>query len=357
LEVKGEKIVIIPKKYLYTILNELPETSGKTQVTYPPIGMLFSVSFGENCELDIVPEREYQELRKDFLWYNAGSIPEREIPSGTDFRTCLYASSVLQSESRIELEDIIEEGVSRNLLKGKKPLFVGYDTNALSSRINIAVEEIISLKSRGKKPQIGYCLSGAVREELHAILDCKYKQNEIEQLKMLGMDFAWNFLNQPPKQSRMAYLGAVEFKQIISNPNCELINSEGRGDEAIVNSYKKYEENHAVELVLITGDNNFSSRAQSNRLQTLCMKIPGALKGSKPLYCSYKNLVELIFCTAVIFGYINMGGVEVYGVWKGKSADDWDEQRVNIEIANPQVKDKVLKDLQVIEMAEKRLRE
>jgi len=192
---------------------------------------------------------------------------------------------------------------------------------------------------------------------LHYILDYKYKQNEIEQLQILGMDFSWNFLNQPPKQSRMAYLGAVEFKYIISNPNCELIESAGRGDEVIINSYKRYEKSHDVELMLITGDNNFSSRAQSNRLRTLCMKIPGALQGSKPLICSYKNLVELIFCTAVIFGNINVGGVEVYGVWKGKSAEDWDEQKVNIDIANCQVKDMILRDLRIIERAEMRMKE
>ena len=273
---------------------------------------------------------------------------------GTDFRTCLYASAVLKSESRKDLEEVIEEGVSRELLKGKKPLFIGYDTNALSSRINVTVEDIISQKSRGNRPQIGYCLSSGVREELYGILDCKYQQYEIEQLKLLGMDFSWNFLNQPPKQSRMAYLGAVEFKQIISNPNCELIDAEGRGDEAIVNSYKKYEKNHDVELVLVTGDSIFTSRAHSTRLRTLWMKLPMAVQGSNLIECDYKNLIELIFCTAIIFGYINMGGVEVYGVWRGKSSEDWDEQRVNIEIANSQIKDKVLRDLRVIEAAEKR---
>jgi hypothetical protein len=347
--------MIIPKKYLYAVLNELSKASGRIEVTYPPTGRLFSVSFGENCELDIVSEYEYQRLRNDFLRYeNKDSIPEREIPSGTNFRTCLYASSVLKSESCKDLEEVIEEGVSRELLKGKKPLFIGYDTNALSNRINVTVEDIISPKSKGGRPQIGYCLSGGVRDELYDILDCKYKQYEIEQLKLPGMDFARNFLNQPPKQSRMAYLGAVEFKQIISNPNCELIDSEGKGDEAIVNSYKKYEKNHDVELLLVTGDSIFTSRAQSKRLRTFWMKSPLALQGSNLIKCDYKNLIELIFCTAVIFGYINVGGIEVYGVWRGKSSEDWDDQRVNIEIANSQIKDGVLRDLRVIEAAKKR---
>lgn len=347
--------MIIPKSYLYAVLNELSKTSGRIQVVYPPIGKLFSVGFGEKCELDIVPEHEYQRLRNNFLRYEEkNSVPEREIPSGANLRTCLYASSVLKSESLKELEEVIEEGVSRELLKGKKPLFIGYDTNALSSRSNVTVEDIISQKSRGNRPQIGYCLSEGVSEELYDIIDIKYKQHEIEQLKLLGMDFSWNFLNQPPKQSRMAYLGAVEFKQIISNPNCELIGAGGRGDEAIVNSYKTYDKNHDVELVLVTGDSIFTSRAQSKRLRTLWMKLPMALQSSGLIKCDYKNLVELIFCTAVIFGYLNVGGIEVYGVWRGKSSEDWDEQRVNIEITNSQIKESVLKDLRVIEIAKKR---
>ncbi|GEM_PF-985574 len=347
--------MIIPKKYLYAVLNEFSKTFGSIQVIYPPIGKLFTVSFGEKCELEIVSEYEYQRLRNDFLLCEyKDSIPDREIPSGANFRTCLYASSVLKSENRKDLEEAIEEGVSRELLKGKKPLFIGYDTNALSSRINVTVEEIISQKSKGNRPQIGYCLSGGVRDELYHILDCKYKQYEIEQLKLARMDFSWNFLNQPPMKSRMAYIGAVEFKQIISNPNCELIDAEGMGDEAIVNSYKKYEKDHDVELLLVTGDSIFTSRSQSKRLRTLWMKLPVALQGSSLIKCDYKNLIELIFCTAVTFGYLNVGGIEVYGVWRGKSSEDWDEQRVNIEIANSQIKESVLKDLQVIEMAEKR---
>lgn len=347
--------MIVPKKHLYAVLNELSEISDRIQVRYPPIGRLYSVNFGDKCKLDIVPEYEYQKLRNDFLLCeNKGSISDKEIPSGIDFRTCLYASSILKSESLAELEEIIEDGVSRELLKGKKPLFIGYDTNALSHRINITVEDFISKKSKGRRPQIGFCLSGAVREELHAILDYKYKQNEIEQLKQVGMSFAWNFLNQPPKRSRMAYLGAVEFKQIISNPNCELIDAEGKGDEAIVNSYKKYEKNHDVELLLVTGDHIFSSRAQSNRMRTLSMKMPLALQNSNLVECDYKNLVELIFCTAVIFGYINIGEVGVYGVWRGKSSEDWDEERINIEITDTQIKERLLKDLQIIETAEKR---
>lgn len=345
----------IPKKYLYAVLNELSKASIKIQVIYPPIGKLFSASCGEKCELEIISEYEYQRLRNDFLRYeNKGSIPDEEIPYGSDFRTCLYTSSVLKSGNHVELEEIIEEGTSRELLKGKKPLFIGYDTNALSNRINVTVEDLISKRSRSNKPQIGYCLSGAVREELHTILDDKYKQNEIDQLKLTGMNFVWNFLNQPPKRSRMAYLGAEEFKQIISNPNCELIDAEEKGDAAIVNSYKRYEKSHDVELVLITGDYHFTSRAQSNRLRTLCMKMPLAFQGSKLIGCDYRALIELIFCTAIIFGYIDMGDIGIYGVWKGKSSEDWDDQRVNIEIVNPEIKVSILKDLQVIKMAKKR---
>jgi hypothetical protein len=347
--------MIIPKKHLYVVLNELSNIPGRTQVIYPLIGKLFSVDFGDKCELEIVPEHEFQKLRNGFLRYeNKDSIPYREIPSDTNLRTCLYASSILKSESYAELEEIIAEGVSRELLKGKKPLFIGYDTNALSNRINVTVENIISYKNRRNRPQIGYCLSGAVREELYTILDHKYKQNEIEQLKLAGMNFAWNFLNQPPKDARMAYLGAVEFKQIISNPNCELVEAEGKGDPVIINSYKKYEKNHDVELILVTGDHNFNSRAQSNRLRTLFMKTPMALQSSNLINCTYKNLIELLFCTAIIFGHIIMGDVEVNGVWKGKSSEDWDEQRLKVEIESSQIKNRLLKDLRVIEAIEKR---
>lgn len=348
--------MIVPKKYIYSILNELAGVSDTIEVKYPPIGKLFSLSFGEKCALELLPEAEYDKIRRGFLRYEGkGSLPDREVPSGSDFRTCFYASGVIQSESQGELEDIISEGMERNLLKGKKPLFIAYDTNALSNRINRTVEELISQKNRKNRPQIGYCLSEGVGDELQAILDVKYKTPDIEKLKLSCMDFTWNFLNQLPKRSRMAYLGAVEFKKILATPNCELIDAERRGDEAIVNSYKEYEKNHDVELLLLTGDNNFTSRAQSKRIRTLCMKMPGALRSSEPIDCEYKNLSELIFCTAVTFGYIELGGIEIYGVWRGKSTEDWNSERVSIEIKDAGIKKKVMRDLQIIEAAEKEL--
>jgi len=349
--------MIVSKKYIYSILNELANVSDTIQIKYPPIGHLFSLWFGEKCKLKFLPEADYRKMREGFLRIKKGAIPDKEIPLGNDFRTCLYASGIIQSDTQEELNDIISEGIERNLLKGKKPLFIGYDTNALSDRLNRKIEEIIALKTRNNKPQIGYCLSEGVEKELQDNLDKKYDFEDLKKLKLPCMGFTNKFINQPPKKSRMAYLGAVEFKKILANPNCELIDTDRKGDEAIVNSYKKYEKAHDVELLLLTGDNNFTSRAQTQRIRTLYMKKPSALQNSEPIYCEYKNLCELIFCTAIIFGYIEFGGIEIYGIWKGKTSEDWDAERLNIEIKDAEIKKKVKRDLQVIETAERALSE
>ena len=106
--------MIVPKRYINCILNELSEIYGAIEVRYPPIGKLFSVSFGERCSLDVLPEVDYDKMRRGFLRYEEkGSVPDREIPSGGDFRSCLYSAGIIQSESRVTIHPSCLRQISR----------------------------------------------------------------------------------------------------------------------------------------------------------------------------------------------------------------------------------------------------
>lgn len=111
-----------------------------------------------------------------------------------------------------------------------------------------------------------------------------------------------------------------------------------------------------MELLLITGDSIFASMAQNSRLHTLHMKFPGSIDRCMKIETDFKNVVELLFCTAIIFGYIRMQGIELYGIWKGKSAADWDARSLNIEVKNSTIRKNLFRDLKIIETAKNNLK-
>lgn len=40
----------------------------------------------------------------------------------------------------------------------------------------------------------------------------------------------------------------------------------------------------------------------------------------------------MIYTTAVVFGFVSVRGVTVYGIWRGKSPEDWNRERVKLRL-------------------------
>lgn len=255
----------------------------------------------------------------------------------------------MKSQDYEELKQIIEDGCSRNLLKGKRLMFIGYDTNALRHRVNQVVEGLIAQKSRSSKSPIGFCLCGIVRSELSFQWDKKYKESELSSIRY---GFARDFLNQAPKSARMARLGAVEYKHLMTRTNCEEIEGRGRGDQAIINAYRLFEVDRNVELFLVSSDNNFTAMAHDKKIQAPYMQLPEPIKEFARFEASWAQLIDLIYCTAVVFGYIKLEGMDIYGIWKGKLEDDWDQYRINLDLEMANSCQKLLKDIKIIENSE-----
>lgn len=55
---------------------------------------------------------------------------------------------------------------------------------------------------------------------------------------------------------------------------------------------------------------------------------------------------------AVIFGYVKLENVDIYGVWRGKIEDDWDEYGINFEFKAADSYKKLFKDIKIIENSE-----
>lgn len=339
--------MIIPKDYFVALLNELSRDSGQVVVKYPPIGTIFTIKIDEMCTLYPMPKEEFKYLRKNLLdpWHHDKFI-SNEIPTDMDLTTCLYASSILRSEGESSLKDKLQEGCKRNLMKGDKPLFIGYDTNSLRHRSNRVVAEILSGLSRDPVMNIGFCLNEIIKEELRYRWDHKYRISDVNELSKVHRQ-AHNFLNQHPKDARMARMGAVEYKHIMTQPNCVETIGRGYGDIKIIRSFEFFRDKRNVDILLISGDNDFTAMAHEEKMNALYLKQPTSY--DKELEASWEQVVELLYCVAVVFGHVLINGIDVYGIWKGKVEDDWDGYRISIDPYNRKLKGDMFRDIRILE--------
>ncbi|WP_367343817.1 hypothetical protein [Methanomethylovorans sp.] len=340
--------MIVPREYLVAFLNSWKEISQNIDVIYPPIGKLFTISIGEKCTIVPISSEDYRIKRNGFLAAcSKDKILGEEIPTADDLRTCFFASFILGLENYGKIRAILQEAAKRNHLKGEKLFFIGYDTNALRFRLNAVIEGIISELYGNAASKIGHCLSEVVKGELRRHWDRKYDQPEISRLKQ---DFMKNFLNQPPKAARMARLGAVEYKHLMAQINCQEISSRGYrgyGDNAIIKSYEFFRDKNNVDICLISGDNNFTAMAHEEKMQAVYVKQPTSYGES--MDCTWDQAVDLVYITAIVFGYLLLGEVNVYGIWRGKVEDDWDKYRLSIDANDANLKGELFRDMRILE--------
>ena len=281
------------------------------------------------------------------LGYGDNYILQREIPVFSELRDCLYASSILKSENLIELKEILAEGCSRDLLKGTKPLFIGYDNNSLRFWSNKMIERMLSDIFKNNTQKVGFCLSSGVKKELRSSWDKKFKMSDIEKL---NEPFMSRFLNQPPKDARKARLGAIEYKHITMLPSCEEIQDSGHGDFEIIDSYDKFQQGHKADVFLISGDNNFISMAHESKMRALYLKMPKIQ--SERIDAGWENIIDLIYYTAIVFGYVELGDIKIYGIWTGKDGSHWDNYMLDIDMKHCGCSNILMKDMRILDKLE-----
>jgi len=327
------------------LLNEIGKSCDEISVVYPPIGILFRIKVGTECSVKPLSKKSYDSGRDMALEYaNNEFVLQREIPVFSELRDCLYASSILMSENLIELEGILAEGCSRDLLKGNRSLFIGYDNNSLRFWSNKVVESMLSEIFKNGMQKVGFCLSDGVKKELRSSWDQKFKMKDIEKL---NVPFGSRFLNQPPKDARKARLGAVEYKHITMLPSCEEIQESDHGDFEIIDSYKRFQNGHTADVFLISGDNNFISMAHESKMRALYLKMPNIQR--EKMDAGWENIVDLIYYTAIVYGYVELDGVKIYGIWTGKDGSHWDHYMIDVDLKNRDRSNDMLKDIRILE--------
>lgn len=151
----------------------------------------------------------------------------------------------------------------------------------------------------------------------------------------------------------MARLGAVQYKHIMTQLNCQEVLGRGYGDNAIIKSYKFFCDKNNIDMCLISADNNFTAMAHEEKIQAVYVKQP--LSYGMHIDCTWNQVVDLVYITSIVFGYLSVEEIDIYGIWKGKTQDDWDKYKLSIDINNKCHKDDFFRDIRILEMGNYKL--
>lgn len=59
---------------------------------------------------------------------------------------------------------------------------------------------------------------------------------------------------------------------------------------------------------------------------------------------SWDELRDVLYTLAVLFGVLQLPKVTLYGVWNGKSGEDWQRQRLDVDCRSENVEEKLRRD-------------
>lgn len=95
--------------------------------------------------------------------------------------------------------------------------------------------------------------------------------------------------------------------------------------------------------------------AQTHTILAQHIELPRELPDETT--ASWQALEELVYLLAVVFGVLELPGVDVLGVWSGKEGTDWQEERVKLAPRSPTLKEALVGDLSVVETHEELVEE
>jgi len=329
--------MIIAKEDIMVLLNEF-YLNGKYRISVsaPMIGEMYRFELGRAPALHMLTLDEYYE-RYSSACLEAEREVAGEVPDHSEYRRVLQSSGVLKPENYTEVLRVLEEESDRNFMRGDRPLYIGFDTNAIISRFPVIMPEV----------KCGFCLSSGIMKELHPeFIEEKIGKNKANLLRKCGMG---ELFNQPVMRARKFRLGAVEYRKLMNREYAEEVEGD-KGDLSIVESYSRFQRSKNADLILISEDAGFVEVASDYRIKAV--HLVQAKEVPKRADVTWEELAELLYVTAVVYGRIRVRSVSMCGVWMGKSGDDWNSERVRLEFEDRELRERMERDMRILRVCE-----
>lgn len=154
---------------------------------------------------------------------------------------------------------------------------------------------------------------------------------------------------KPLSARRIGRLGQIGYGSIRDIQQATEIQS-GRGDEAIIDEYDTYDEEHRAQVLLFSNDRNFVEMARGHTL--LRERIEFISELPRKTDATWEELELLLYLVATIFGIVEVPATTVHGVWRGKEGTDWQQERLKLDCRSPNLRSELEDDLAILESYE-----
>jgi hypothetical protein len=324
---KGDVVVLLNEFYLKGVY--------RLKVSSPLFGgVLYSFELKKEPVTNAMTLDQYSE-RYDSLCLKLEPEIAEEIPEPSeDYIWIFQSSGVVKPENYSEIVMELEKAADRDLMRGDKPLYVGFDTNTLVRRFPEIMPQI----------RCGFCLHSGILDELHPrFVEEKLRGFKADMLRKRGL----NVFNQPPMRARKFKVGAVEYRKLLRREHAEEI-GDGAGDVNMIKDYQRFQKRRNVDVLLVSEDSNFVEIANDHKVKAVHMRQ--ARDVPRRLSPSWRELVELLYTTAIAFGTIRMKSVLIHGIWSGKTWKDWNAERLRLEFENKSLEDEMKRSLRILKL-------
>jgi hypothetical protein len=330
--VKQPKVEQIEVNELQILLNMIgPEFV----ISYPMYNFdLFRAKvFPKGYKLKVTCEEANFERQRSMF-----GVAAKELPSYSDFRGGLICSSILPMKN---IDEFKKKLLSfHNLSKDVK---YSLDTNLLYYRF---------VSNYGLLKPAEIVLVKTVGDEIKAKLNHKYNPYQLNELKKHSkfqkhlFDELWN---RRKKRSRKAsYIALLEYKMIMEGVADELreakrsSNDSSDNDKIIVKTLGNFEKEGHTLPVLLTADDSVADLCNAEGLEYFKFDLPHAIEANE---CTAKQLISMIFNMAVVFGFVKVNSVVIFGEFRGKTSNKPDE--LKLEFLNNEIIDEFRQDLKI----------
>ena len=336
-------MVLVPQRYMMALLNLLGD---RVQVDAPLLqhATLFTVDLAQATAYieGIIGIVAYHERHKQVREQVQATLPDdtgaqvlAEVPDYNRLREAFRIAGIVPPENLGELERVLGQVRASNPARGGDIYYFAFDNNALRNRL---YSLYLKPAQRGR-PEPNMLLAQAVREEL----DTRKGKILYEFLTALDTAFpsvriAKIFSNQNCLLDRLRLLALAEWHKVLQSSNCELVDAadDADSDGRIIEAYAAFAATAGRKVVVLSSDNEFILRC-GGRPNLIPQLVRYRLEIDEAYKADWEAVSWLLYHLAVVYGRLDLRRadgviVRLYGVWQGKGAPDWDDERLKITV-------------------------
>jgi hypothetical protein len=336
-------MILVPQRYMMALLNLLGD---RVQVDAPLLqhATLFALNLAQaTAHIEgIIDSTRYHARYTQVKEQVRATLPNdtaaqvmAEVPDHNRLCEAFRIAGIVPPENLGELERVLEQARQSNPARGGDIYYFAFDNNALRNRL---YSLYLKPAQRGR-PEPNMLLSRAVYDELDL---CKGK---ILSRFLKAFDSAFPSLgvrqlfgNQNRLEDRLRLLARREWDKILQSSAYDVVKAGRKSDPdgPIIRSYAQFAATAGRKVVVLSSDNEFILRCggRPNLIPQL-VRYPSEV--DEAYRADWEAVSWLLYHLAVVYGRLDLRRadgviVRLYGVWQGKGAPDWDDERLKITV-------------------------